>query len=57
MAVCLLVTAWKKYCPAPEIAHPKRGPIVNKPDAKLLTTSLPALAVTMALLAQLTAGP
>lgn len=49
--------ALKKYCPAPETAPPKRGPIVSNHAARLSTTSLPALAVTIVLAAPETAGP
>mmetsp|Transcript_19396 Transcript_19396/g.59734 ORF Transcript_19396/g.59734 Transcript_19396/m.59734 type:complete len:267 (+) Transcript_19396:66-866(+) len=42
---------------APSKAPPKRGPMVNNPDASELTRSLPARVATMALCAPATAGP
>ena len=41
---------------APSKAPPKRGPMVNNPDASELTRSLPARVATMALCAPATAG-
>ena len=38
-----------KFCAAPSMAPPKRGPMVSRPETSEEMMSLPALAATMAL--------